>query len=960
MKHASLFFCVLALLTSTALAGVTGKVVGFVTDDQGEPLPGVNVVVVGETRGAATDFNGEYAILGVAPGNYTLQFSSLGYSTLLVENINVSVDLSTHHDAVLVMSAIEGETVTIVAERAMVQVDQTFSASYVSAKDLAVMPVTELSQVVDIQAGVVDGHFRGGRGGEVLYLVDGIAVTDVYDGSKGVDVQVSMVQELQVISGTFNAEYGQAMSGVVNTVTRDAGDELQLTLSGYAGDYLSNHTDEFYAIDELDPLTLSNVELGFSSPTPLEWLSVNGSLRYTDNSGWYTGQRLFSPQEQVGSFQVDGTDYFVYNASQVNEFVIWDFLGEEWAFFADDFADSAYVANVDLINEIFNAQFQNPDSVTVTAADSALVYDLIATMDQRSEELYERASGDDGDIEDVPMNTEVRRAGQLKLRAQLAPGSVLRLMWLGNDRSYKEFDQAWRFTPDGRYSRYSRNQLISLKLDQVLSNELFFDFAISHSLSQYHHRLYDDIMDPRYVSDEWNSAENGFYYYDLDGTDYFTPGYTENAVYIGYANMGGTQNEHFSRRTDTWAVKSNVTRQWGKRHLWKAGFEFKQHRLLYDQRTVSFNNFDIVEPQGANDNRYERDPWESAVYVQDKIEFSDVTVNGGLRFDIFDAAADMPTNLRNPANSVREAVEPKMQISPRLAIAYLVSEGGVLHFSYGQFFQRPSFEVLYRNPDFEITGTNTIVGNPDLDVERTTQYEIGLQQQLSEDLAMNLSFYSRDIRDLVSTDRQIETVNVDKYYIFNNRDFGTVKGFVLSLDNRYTGNFTAGIDYTFQVAEANASSAEAARNALEGGGEVNKYLIPMDWDRRHTLNGYASYDQGGSWGLSLLGTYGSGLPYTPDPQSDDLVVGLLDNSGRKPEYVNFDLSGYWNVLANPNLQFTFQVKNLLDRRNENNVHAATGRAGYNIDWQDTQAEWYVDPGYWSRPREVIVGFRLSM
>ncbi len=957
MKQRKWFLCLL-LLAQVASAGITGKIVGTVTDDTGMPLPGVNVVVLGEPRGAATDFDGEYSILNIAPGTYTLQFSSLGYSTLQVENVGVSVDLSTHQDATLSLSAIEGETVTIVAEREMVQIDQTFSASYVGAKELAVMPVTELSQVVDVQAGVVDGHFRGGRSGEVLYLVDGIPVTDVYDGSKGVDVQVSMVQELQVISGTFNAEYGQAMSGVVNTVTRDAGDKLQLTVSGYAGDYLSGHTDEFYNIDEIDPINLSNIELGFSTPTPLSWLSLNGSVRYNDSNGWYTGRRLFSPQEAVWGLEIDGTQYFIYNADEVQNGYGFEMLGEDWFFFTDMYGDSTLLANVELFNALDDGAWG--DGTLVTQADSLTALAVLNGLSEESVDRFETASGEDTGVEDIAMNTEVRRSGQLKLRAELAPGSILRLMWLGNDRKYRDFSNAWRYTPDGRLFRYSRNQLISLKLDQVLNEETFFDIALSHSLSLYHHRLYDDIMDPRYVSDDWNSAESGFYYYDFGGIDIFTPGYTENAEYIGFANMGGTENEHFSRRTDTWTLKGNLTRQWGKRHLWKTGFEFKQHTLKFDQQNVSFNNFDIVEPQGANDNHYEQKPWEASLYLQDKIEFSDVTVNAGMRFDIFDAAAELPEDLTDPAHSVMREVDAKMQLSPRLAIAYLISESGVLHFSYGMFFQRPSFEVLYRNPDYEITGTNTIVGNPDLDVERTTQYEIGLQQQLTEDLAMDISFYSRDIRDLVSTDLQIETVNVDKYYMFTNRDFGTVKGFVLSLDKRYDGGFTAGLDYTFQIAEANASSAEAARNALEGGGEVNKYLIPMDWDRRHTLNGYASYSRGEIWGLSLLGTYGSGLPYTPDPQSDDLVVGLLDNSGRKPDYINFDLSGWWRLPVKYDMQLNFQVKNLFDRLNENSVNAATGRAGYNIDWQDTQAEWVVDPGYWSRPREVIVGFRLAL
>ncbi len=946
MRTAIRVLCSLLLLAQ-AWAGVTGKITGQVKDPQGQPLPGVNVVVLGQTRGAATDFDGEYSILNMPPGSYSLVFSSVGYRGLQVDKVGVSVDLTTRQDATLQESMVQGETITIVAERSLVQVDQTYSASYVDANKLKSMPVTELSQVVSLQAGVVDGHFRGGRSGEVLYLVDGIPVTDVYDGSRGVDVQVSMVQELQVLSGTFNAEYGQAMSGVVNTVTRDAGDKPDITVSGWLGDYVSNHKKQFYNIDELDPLNLSNVELGFSSPTPLPWLSVNGSLRYSDNSGWQQGQRLFSPQEQIGAWESDGVPYRFFNASEVLGFQTDDMFGGHF-FLVDALMDSAFTATI-----------QQGFYPMEDAVDSAAVQSVLEWADGRSRGLYESATGDG---EDVPMDVEVKRSAQLKLRADLGPGSVLRAMWLGSDRSYQEYSHSWRFTPDGRLRRYSRNQLLSLKWDKVLDPETFMDLALSQTLNTYNHRLYSSIMDLRYRSDEWFPAESGFYYYSFNEADPLNPVRYPDDVYVGFAQMGGTENEHFERRTDTWDLKGNLSRQWGKRHLWKGGFELRSHRLIFDQRSVSFNGDQIVRPQGANDNHYTRYPWEGSTYLQDKIEFSDVTVNAGVRLDVFAANASLPADLRDPTNATlgRDEIEPKWQLSPRLAIAYVVSENGVLHFSYGHFFQRPAFDVLYQNPDFELTGLNTVVGNPDLDVERTVQYEIGLQQKLGEDVALELSFYSRDIRDLVSTDLQIETVNVDKYYMYTNRDFGNIKGFVLSLDKRYQGGFSAGLDYTFQVAEANASSADAARNAVEAGKEVNKYLIPLNWDRRHTLNGNIALDHGGIWGLSLLGSYGSGLPYTPTPKSEDLVVGLLENSGRKPTYVNFDFSGYWNVLKSPDLQLNIQVKNLLDRLNENSVFARTGRAGYDIDWQDTQSQLVVDPGNYSRPREVILGFRLSL
>ena len=89
--------------------------------------------------------------------------------------------------------------------------------------------------MVNLQAGVVDGHFRGGRSGEVQYQVDGVSVNNAYDNTSSLRLDRSLLQEVQVISGTFDAEYGQAMSGVVNAVLKDGGAKLRVERRGLPG-----------------------------------------------------------------------------------------------------------------------------------------------------------------------------------------------------------------------------------------------------------------------------------------------------------------------------------------------------------------------------------------------------------------------------------------------------------------------------------------------------------------------------------------------------------------------------------------------------------------------------------------------------------------------------------------------------------------------------------------------------
>ena len=164
-----------------------------------------------------------------------------------------------------------------------------------------------------------------------------------------------------------------------------------------------------------------------------------------------------------------------------------------------------------------------------------------------------------------------------------------------------------------------------------------------------------------------------------------------------------------------------------------------------------------------------------------------------------------------------------------------------MHFSYGHFFQVPRFERLYENPDFKIgfgTGNQGVVGNADLEPEQTINAEIGLQQQLTADLSVDVTAYLRDIRGLTGTraDEIVVFGGSAKYSKYVNSDFGFVKGIVLTLNKRFGGGFSATLDYTYQVAKGSASDPQEARNAVAGGSLPEVQLTPLGWDQRHTLN----------------------------------------------------------------------------------------------------------------------------
>ena len=257
-----LFLAVPFVVLQSSAAGPTGKIAGTIKDKRtGDLLIGTNILVDGTFLGASTDLEGRYVILNVPPGVYTLVASMIGYSSVRVTNVIVNIDLTTTIHIELSETVVElGQEVVVVAERPLVQKDRTAKTAVIDQEQLRVLPVTEFSQILSLQAGFVAGSLRGGRRGEVAYWIDGIPVTDVYDGSQIVEVNKNLIQEMQLVSGAFGAEYGQAMSGIVNIATREGGRNFTGSAGFYGGDYVSSATTLFPGIGNINPFAIRNFE----------------------------------------------------------------------------------------------------------------------------------------------------------------------------------------------------------------------------------------------------------------------------------------------------------------------------------------------------------------------------------------------------------------------------------------------------------------------------------------------------------------------------------------------------------------------------------------------------------------------------------------------------------------------------------------------------------------------------
>lgn len=220
-------------LASGVVFAQTGKIAGKITDKESkELLIGATVSIDGTTLGAVSDVNGSFIILSVAPGAYTVKASYVGYQTITVANVRVSSGLTTELNFALPSQAVQVPTVEIIAERPLINKDYTNTLKVKTAEEINVLPIRGTADVIGLQASVVKNegsnllYIRGGRPEEVSYLIDGVSVNNPLSGNASAsftNINQNSIEELQIQTGGFNAEYGNAMSGVINLNTKSAG-----------------------------------------------------------------------------------------------------------------------------------------------------------------------------------------------------------------------------------------------------------------------------------------------------------------------------------------------------------------------------------------------------------------------------------------------------------------------------------------------------------------------------------------------------------------------------------------------------------------------------------------------------------------------------------------------------------------------------------------------------------------
>lgn len=882
-------------------AGVTGKITGTIIDEETtEPLIGANVILEGTSLGSSTDVDGNFFILNIPPGKYNLIVSYIGYQKQIITNIEIFSDRTTKQDIFLRSVSISTGEVVISGKRTPIEMDRTNTAAYISAEQINNLPVQEVVEVLQLQAGVVKGsdgkiHIRGGRSGEITYLIDGVSVTDQFRGGSSVGLENNWVQEMQVISGTFNAEYGQAQSGVVNIVTKEGRAKFGGSASLAFGDYATTRDDVYMNNDNLN-LNEIDASLSLQGSVPLiPKTSFFTSLRYHNKEGWLYGKK----------------DTRIEDTVPIQEYIL-------------------------------EAEKNQSDTERLVGIE---VPDSLQT----------------GDGEFVPLNPLEKISFFGKLSTKLTNNITLRYSLFYTTSEYRNYSDYRRYAPDGVKTNYNDNFNNILSFNHVLSPSTFYIINFSYYKQRIQSYLFEDMLDPRYQGIP--HADQSFAF-------------------------GGTNNSRSDISNSAFNLKFDLTSQVDKVNQLKLGAMIKKHKLDYFTATTIADGPVYEEPNlripAANTslyNEYVIEPLEAAIYVQDKLELDELIINAGVRFDFWDPNSVVPVSPRattDPNNGVRldtefEDANTEFNISPRFGLAYPISANGVVHVSYGHFYQLPNFSAIFSNSEFEVDlgGLNTIMGNANLKSEQTVNYEVGLQQTLGSAVSFDLTVFYKDIRNLLSQEI-INTEDKKVYARYINRDYGNVKGITFAMKTVNLDAFFASIDYTYQVAKGNASDPNSVFTNFQSNPptESEKQVIPLSWDQTHTLNVSFYVGDYTDWSLGVIGRFASGQPYTPSNPSSELTE-QFKNSELKPNMFNVDLNFYKNFsVSDYNIQLFVKVFNLLDELNSRYVYSSTGfsdapyRSSITLRQTEnnpnfTLAEIDNRPDYYLEPRRILVGFKFE-
>lgn len=834
-------------------AGVTGKIAGRVLDARTrEPLPVANIMIVAswqrgqEVRGqfklgGASDVNGEYFILNVPPGEYTIEARLVGYLSEIVKNVVVNIDRTTRVDLAMDASDVKLSEVTVTASRERIRQDVAYSAKGITVEEMQMAPQARLRDLLTNEVGIEQDAYgvtvRGGTEKEVAYNIDGVSMSDSRTNRPYTNVNTELVQEVQLITGGFNAEYSNARSGMVNVVTKQSPDrytgsaKVRYRVPGLKHFGPNMWTPEnwwdfgrFQHMQAIEGPTYVN-ELG---KTVKSWTNERGENIDRDKDG-------------VADFQgwqnYAATALNQYKLTPGDAFKLWKYQHRNEQFAqelgVDPVLKYGHKSDYDIEASLGGPVWPFADSGNTVGLD------FLAGYSRRFNAYAYQLSREGVTEENAQLRLNFQPGGSTKISLFGLYGTTEACGWfLGEDHAYvnnpgyiiQNVYGIWAL--QGMANVYAvdnnsnwidwRRRNLSISLEHFVNQSTFFEVKGQMTLADYNaspaaypptteYTTAQGQVRRRYVSEfqlintvgdtiRFPTFPRGYDYYrwsEISG------GYTtdQNGYYLHNLLDGWGYD---ASSLQTYSLRFDYSSQVDNHHLLKAGVLWNLNRVV-ENRWAAFPRIPDLRGDliGYSGTHFDQAFHDGGVYIQDKIEYSSLVVNLGVRLDFYHVVGDQPDVIGNPNRPdlygsfmrdtfidslpvISRKVPLKWALSPRFGIAHPISEFSKLYFNYGQFTQTPTTHNLYwlRYGNIGSGGRLEFVGNPFLPLPKTTSYEIGYEHDFEGIARMTLSGYYKDARNqpqfVFYNNGNPETL----WFSYEDYSYWTQKGFELQIFRR--------------------------------------------------------------------------------------------------------------------------------------------------------------------------------
>ena len=827
MRSATLLCITLLLPVSFAFAQ-SGKIAGTVTDAaSGEPLPGVNVVIEGTTQGATTNVEGAYTILNVRPGEYALRASFVGYADQVVQGVGVNIDLTTEVDIALQEETFGLDEVTVTATAPIIQRDLSGSQRNINSVEILEGRYQRINDVLrsQVSVGAVGAYndrpeIRGSNLEESKFIVDGVEQNDALTNRPYTSVNLDAVEEVQVLTGGFSAEYGDLRSGVVNVVTKSGGEQysgsanVQYSRPGlkhfgpmpyghessvvrpFADPMMAFQENDFFDgwVDEAADPSRDPQHQGSPGELYALWLWRHRSQDSID--------KLREIQERGMVEGPNGAEYPV-NVQFADGVDADEFVFHETGDMPDYNASFTFGGPVPLLEPVkFFLSYDQSQTEYVSAFPepaftdrnfrAKLTTNLTPETRLDVSGFFGRVRGGDG--------------GQ---------GTGLTGFIASNPyRSLGGSNKFW-YSHCAVPAQQSR-QIYNAQLTHTFNTNTFAELSFSHNRVDY--EMLNDVREtlPIAAVEGQTSALQGLLGTDADldangGRDYalikigdqwydeapngYSPVWWVDVT--GYYRMSSCNVRYNETNTRTYDFTGSMTSQIGQHNLVKAGFQFGQEQIYQDYRALD------PSVNGGSVQISDVDQYNLALYAQDKLEYEGFVANLGLRLEgwilgefpvlggegeggpyssallagnttTVDENGEVVYALQELAPQERVA---HWRLSPRLGISHPITNAAKVFFNYGHMYQLANASQLY-NIQYNTRQGNRIgsIGNPRLAPPRTIMYELGYEHNLFNAALLRLTGYYKDVNAEVDG-ASFQPLGQPGYGRNLNQEFEDIRGF---------------------------------------------------------------------------------------------------------------------------------------------------------------------------------------